>query len=86
MHVLLIILLLLPLLSKVEKEDLQGILIAFGDPEAGMMEEATPQENSSQSAALPPKPISSNDCQKTSKLMSEMKNPRKSNGKKGKQA
>ena len=67
MHVLLIILLLLPLLSKVEKEDLQGILIAFGDPEAGMMEEATPQENSSQSAALPPKPISSNDRQENIK-------------------
>ena len=67
MHVLLIILLLLPLLSKVEKEDLQGILIAFGDPEAGMMEEATPQENSSQSAAMPPKPISSNDRQENIK-------------------
>lgn len=63
MHILLIILLLLPLLSKVEKEDLQGILISFGDPEAGMVEEATSQENSNQSAAVPPKTISSNATQ-----------------------
>lgn len=56
-HILLIILLLLPLLQKAEKEDPQGILIAFGDPDAGMQDEAPLDQNSNE-AASQSKPVS----------------------------
>ncbi|MBK8515872.1 MAG: hypothetical protein IPL55_06160 [Saprospiraceae bacterium] len=52
-HVIILLLLLLPFLSKTEFEDLGGILIAFGDPDKGLLDDPNINESASTTSEAP---------------------------------